>query len=74
MTTLWSSRQPTASTDKRKPSEPSKPASDDSHDTSENDLVTQTDLNQKSVVYTSLSSTYSTEPYTNSAKRISEHK
>jgi hypothetical protein len=71
MTTLWSSRQPTASTDKRKPSEPSK-SSDDSHDTSENDLVTQTDLNQKSVVYTSLSSTYSTEPYTNSAKRISE--
>jgi len=64
----WSNKP---STDKRKPSDQTKP-SDDFHDASENEQLTQTDINQKSIVYTSLSSTYSTEPYTNSAKRISE--
>jgi GTP1/Obg family GTP-binding protein len=64
MTTFaWSNRISTASADKRKSSDQTKP-SEDFHDSSEND--------QKFIVYTSLSSTYSTEPYTNSAKRISE--
>jgi hypothetical protein len=67
----WPSKSSSSTTEKKKPIAQTKPLEENNIEP-ENELSIETDNNDKSVVYTSLSSTYSTEPYTNSAKRISE--
>jgi hypothetical protein len=67
----WSTKSSLASTEKKKPIDQPKP-SDEYHDIPNNDLSIQTNINEKPIVYTSLSHSYSTESYTNSAKLISE--
>jgi len=67
----WSNKSSSSTTEKKKPIDQIKP-SEEYHDIHENGLSTQTNIDEKSIVYTSLSDSYSTESYTNSAKLISE--
>jgi hypothetical protein len=67
----WSTKSSSATTEKKKPTDQTKP-SEEHNVVLENGLSAQTNIDDKSVVYTSLSNSYSTKSYTNLAKLISE--
>jgi ribosome biogenesis GTPase A len=68
----WSTRQSSAASTEKKKTKDQMQLTDEFHDIPNNELSIQRNNNEKNPVYTSISNSYSTEPYTNSAKRISE--